>query len=196
VKPGPVGTFFPRDLLLAARGVGRLILGRPDVEPLFDLSPRGVVLSFVPAFLSIVPITGVETLMARAEKTAIGKGFYQAIFLSGVLDIAAFTAMVALCARFLGLKGWGRYLAVNNWANLVFALAFLALSSLVPLGTRGVDLVRLVWLLVLWPAEIVFTWNAARRIMGTDVSATVLLIVLELGLSVGADQVSALVFPS
>ncbi len=184
------------DFAHACRGVWRLLIGRPDFARDFDLSRAGVVQSFIPALLAFAPIMLLETLVTRAEGGKTGPALYEQIALSNLMEIAAYVGIVALLARLLGLRRWGAYLALLNWADLVFSLIFAGVSTLSLAGENGLQAVRLLWLLVLWPAQIVFTWNAARRVMGADITVTILLIVLDLALSTGADQLASLVFPS
>ena len=46
------------------------------------------------------------------------------------------------------------------------------------------------------PVQILFLWRAARVTLRADVAATVLLIVLDIAMSVAADQLAALLIPT
>jgi len=185
-----------RDSLAAASGVWRLLRFDPSWVQYFDLTRLGLVRSFFAQILVLPLVVMFAVLTERADGGAVTLNLVWQTLLSDVIGVVGYPLIVALIARMLRLKRWGAFITVLNWGDLVFGLIFAALSALTILGEQGLMVLRILWLLVLAPIQILFTWRAARETMASDVSATVLLVVLELGLSIGADQLAALALPS
>ena len=69
--------------------------------------------------------------------------------------------------------------ASSSWPDVTLACAF--------------DLLGAMAYLLVAMVEIFFVWRAARAALGADVSAAVLLVVLNIGIDVAADQLSTVV---
>ena len=185
-----------RDSLAAASGVWRLLRFDPTWSERFDLTRLGLVRSFFAQILVLPLVVMFAVLTERADTGAVTQNLVWRTILSDVIGVVGYPLIVALIARLLHLKRWGAFIAVLNWADLIFGLIFAALSALTLLGEQGLMVLRIIWLLILAPIQILFTWRAARETMASDISATVLLVVIELALSIGADQLAALTLPA
>ena len=83
-----------------------------------------------------------------------------------------------------------------NWGDLVFAGVMTVVSSLAVFGEPGGIAAQLIWLMLAAPVQILFLWRAARVTLRADVAATVLLIVLDIAMSVAADQLATVLIPT
>ena len=83
-----------------------------------------------------------------------------------------------------------------NWGDLVFAGVMTTVSSLAVFGENGAVAAQLIWLMLAAPVQILFLWRAARVTLRADVAATVLLIVLDIAMSVAADQLATVLIPT
>lgn len=185
-----------RDSLAAAKGVIKLLRFDPTWVKAFDLSRLGFVRSFFAQILALPLVLLFFVLTTRADGGDVTRNLLFQTGLSDGIDVIVYPILVLVAARLLKLKNWTAFITVLNWGDLVFATLFAMVSGLTIAGDVGLAAVRIVWLVVLAPLQILFAWRAARETMGTDISVTVLLVVLELALSVGSDQLAALILPA
>ena len=185
-----------RDSLRAARGVLRLILFNPAWAEDFDLSRLGLVRSFFAQGLRAPLVILFACALARAAGDEITRNLMFQAAAALAIGVVGYTLVVWIALRLLKLPNWGAFIVLVNWSDLVFATVMTAVSSLTVFGENGGIAVQLIWLMLAAPMQILFLWRAARVTLQADVGATVLLIVLNIAMSVGADQLAALLLPA
>jgi len=179
------------DTFYAARGVWRLIQNDIRWSDDFELSGLGLIRSF---FAQIVRLPFVVVFVVLVSRTTGGPSSWPFVALACTFDLLGamtylLVAMIAI--RLLRLPGALGFVILNNWADLVFAIAAGVLSLLAHYVDPDLKVFRLFWFAIVVPLEIFFVWRAARAALGADVSAAVLLVVLNVGIDVAADQLSA-----
>jgi hypothetical protein len=185
-----------RDALRAARGVMRLIRFDPAWIDDFDLSLLGFIRSFFAQGLRAPLAILFTCVLARASGEEITHELVLQTSAALAMGIVGYTLAVWIATRVVGLPNWRPFMVLVNWGDLVFAAVMTAVSSLAVFGENGGIAAQLIWLMLAAPVQILFLWRAARVTLKADVAATVLLIVLNIAVSVGADQLAALVIPT
>ena len=183
------------DTAYAARGVWRLLRYDPRWSEDFELSGVGLIRSF---FAQFVRLPFVAVFVALVERRTGTSSSWPDVALACSFDLlgAMVYLLVAMIAiRLLRLPGALGFVILNNWAYLVFAIAAGVLCTMAHFVDPGLKAFRLFWFAIVVPVEIFFVWRAARAALGADVSAAVLLVVLNIGIDVAADQLSTIVSP-
>ena len=185
-----------RDSLRAARGAVRLIRFDPAWIDDFDLSGLGFVRSFFAQALRAPLAILFTCVLARASGEAITRELVLQTAAALAMGIVSYTLVVWIATRLIGLANWRAFIVLVNWGDLVFAAVMTAVSSLAVFGENGGIAAQLIWLMLAAPVQILFLWRAARVTLKADVAATVLLIVLDIAVSVAADQLATVVVPT
>lgn len=185
-----------RDSLRAARGVMRLIRFHPEWREDFDLDSLGFVRSFFAQALRLPALLLFAAVLARALGERVSNTLLLQNALGAGLALLAYLAMSLTAVRLLKLGGWRAFITLLNWGDLVFSVGIACLSALTLGGAPGLAALRIIWLVVFVPMEVMFVWRAAQVTLRTDVSATVLLVVLNIAASVGADQLAEMILPT
>ena len=210
---GTVSDNLAMDTLRAARGTVRLIRFDPAWSRDFDLSRLGFIRSFFAQALRAVgephvgrpaneismgaPLAILFTcVLARAAGEEITRDLILQTAAALAMGIVGYTLVVWIAARLIGLPDWRAYLVLVNWGDLVFAGVMTTVSSLAVFGENGAVAAQLIWLMLAAPVQILFLWRAARVTLRADVAATVLLIVLDIAMSVAADQLATVLIPT
>lgn len=191
---GPQEGRLHTDAGRAFRGVYRLYLPDANWRADFDFNLTGFLRSFIAVLIAIFPSWICEAALRRADGGTPGLILLGRIFVSSLLETAVYGIGVYAICRILQLRGWMAFLIVLNWSDLAFSMLFASASGLSVAGPVGVDILKTLSLLILWPAQLLFSWNAARKVLSADMSVAVLLIVLDLGLSLGVDQLVSFLF--
>ncbi len=185
-----------RDALRAARGAVRLIRFDPAWAEDFDLSGLGFIRSFFAQALRAPLAILFTCVLARAAGEEITRDLILQTATALGLSLVGYTLVVWIATRVTGLPNWQAFVVLVNWGDLVFAGVMTVVSSLAVFGEPGGIAAQLIWLMLAAPVQILFLWRAAREPLSADVPATVLLIVLDIAVSVAADQVAARLIPS
>ncbi len=185
-----------RDALRAARGAVRLIRFDPAWAEDFDLSGLGFIRSFFAQALRAPLAILFTCVLARAAGEEITRDLILQTATALGLSLVGYTLVVWIATRVTGLPNWQAFVVLVNWGDLVFAGVMTVVSSLAVFGEPGGIAAQLIWLMLAAPVQILFLWRAARETLKADVPATVLLIVLDIAVSVAADQVAARLIPS
>ncbi len=191
---GPQEGRLHTDAGRAFRGVYRLYLPDANWRADFDFSLTGFLRSYIPVLLAIFPSWISDAADRRAEGGNPSLLLLGHHFASSLLETAVYGIAVYAVCRILKLRGWMAFLTVLNWSDLAFSILFASTSGLNVAGPIGVDIMKTLSLLILCPAQLLFSWNAARKVLLADRSVAVLLIVLDLGLFFGVDQLVSLAF--
>ena len=193
---GTVSDNLAMDTLRAARGTVRLIRFDPAWTRDFDLSRLGFIRSFFAQALRAPLAILFTCVLARAAGEEITRDLILQTAAALAMGIVGYTLVAWIAARLIGLPDWRAYLVLVNWGDLVFAGVMTAVSSLAVFGENGAVAAQLIWLMLAAPVQILFLWRAARVTLRADVAATVLLIVLDIAMSVAADQLATVLIPT
>ncbi len=193
---GTASDNLARDSLRAARGTVRLIRFDPAWTDDFDLSGLGFIRSFFAQALRAPLAILFTCVLARASGEAITRALVLQTALALTIGVVSYTLVVWITSRLIGLANWRAFIVLVNWGDLVFAAVMTAVSSLAVFGENGGIAAQLIWLMLAAPVQILFLWRAARVTLKADVAATVLLIVLDIAVSVAADQLATVVVPT
>lgn len=182
------------DTMYAARGVWRLLLNDVRWPEDFELSGVGLVRSFFARILRFPFVAIFVILVARGARMSFG---WPAAAIASTWDL--FGAMTYLLVamvviRLLKLPGALAFVILKNWGDLVFALAAAILASAIHFVDPDLKAFRVFWFAFVVPIEIYFVWRAARAALGADLSTSVLLVVLHVGVDVAANQLPTVVF--
>ncbi len=184
------------DALRALRGIVRLIRFNPGWREDFQLDHQGFYRSFFAQILRLplLLLFNYTLILALGEKV-VPAVLWQVV-IAAVIAVFLYLAISLVAVRLLKLKNWAAYITLLNWGDFGFSLVIAALSALTLAGAAGLTSVRILWLVVVIPLQIMFIWRAAQETMGTDVSATVLMVVLNIATSVVSDQLASLILPA
>lgn len=181
------------DTVYAARGVWRLLRNDVRWSDDFELSGVGLIRSF---FAQLIRLPFVAVFVILVARSTGASSTWPDVTLACTFDLLGamaylFVAMIAI--RLLRLPGALGFIILNNWADLIFALVACVLCATAYFVDPGLKVFRLFWFTIVVPLEIYFVWRTARAALGADVSASVLLVVLNIGIDVAADQLSTMV---
>lgn len=181
------------DMAYAARGVWRLLRNDGRWSDDFELSGVGLIRSF---FAQLVRLPFVAVFVVLVARSAGASSSWPDVTLACTFDLLgamAYLLIAMITIRLLRLPGALAFVILNNWGDLIFAIAAGVLCTLAHFVDPGLKVFRLFWFVIVVPLEIFFVWRAARAALAADVSAAVLLVVLNIGIDVAADQLSAVV---
>lgn len=177
---------FAQEVISAADGSWRLLIGRREAPGYFTTDLRGLVSSFL-ALLVVVAITLVlNALTAPADFPLTSFD----IFSSNALLYLAMTGASWVALKFLGKQDmFIPYLAVDNWINAVLQIALALLGLINPQG----DFVLLIALVAGLAARI----NNARLVVGLKAGGIVILIIAQMiGILIGLMFVGSILGPA
>ena len=181
------------DTFYAARGVWRLLQNDIRWVGDFELSGLGLIRSFFAQVVRLPFVVIFVVLVARSTGAAPSWDFVALVCAFDLLGAMTYLLVAMISIRLLRLPGALAFVILNNWADLVFAIAAGILCVMAHFADPSLKFFRLFWFAIVVPLEIYFVWRAARSALGADVSAAVLLVVLNVGIDVAADQISAAV---
>ncbi len=190
--PDPQSVDLAEQAASAGRGLVRLIAARADWPRYFDLSTTGFLRSFVGPVLAL-PLH--LFAFAVVERTLLGgKTMPTADFgwvaLAHLVDMIAFPLLIAVLARPLRIGGgYPAFVIVINWASLFLNLVFAGAALLALGGAQGVEMFRFVYLILLC-FSVFFVWRSGRLTLSREVAPVLLVVVLSVAVSAGADQVA------
>lgn len=137
---------FVEEMILAARGLVALIMGRRNSPDYFDLSPRGLVGSFI-AFAIATGLNAFLPMLLGADGDmglSAGQATFMALMLFG-LQIG----FAALMLRQIGrLDGLMPYLVADNWATFYITLLSALLSVTGMAGEAALFLIAIVVIVI------------------------------------------------
>ena len=181
------------DTLYAARGVWRLIRNDIRWSDDFELSGLGLIRSFFAQVVRLPFVVVFVLLVSRSTGASTSWPFVALACTFDLLGAMAYLLVAMITIRLLRLPGALGFVILNNWADLVFAIAAGVLCGMAHFVDPSLKAFRLFWFAIVVPLEIFCVWRAARAALGADISAAVLLVVLNVGIDVAADQLSAVV---
>jgi len=181
------------DTAYATRGVWRLL--RKDVRwsEDFELSGVGLIRSF---FAQLIRLPFVAVFVILVARSTGASSTWPDVTLACTFDLLgamAYLLVAMIVIRLLRLPGALGFVILNNWADLIFAIAAGVLCAIAHFVDPGLKMFRVFWFAIVVPLEIYFIWRTARAALAADVSAAVLLVVLNIGIDVAADQLSTVV---
>lgn len=179
----------------AWRGLVDLLAAKPDWPRNFDLSARGFVRSFLGPLLAL-PLHmfgfGLVERVMRNGRPPPGSHFGW-VALAHVIDMFAFPLLIALIARPLRIGGgYTAFIIVLNWAALFVNLAFAAAAPMALIGEGGLDLFRLVYMILLC-FSVFLVWRSGRVMLSREAAPVLLVVVLSVAVGAAADQLAAVV---
>lgn len=183
------------DAIRALRGVMRLIRFSPTWAEDFHLDRLGFYRSFFAQILRLPLILIFNIALIRALGERVVPSVLWQVVAAALIGLVLYMAVSLVAVRALKLKGWLSFINVLNWGDFAFSVIIATLATLTLAGASGLTAVKLIWLVLVIPLQIMFIWRAAQETMRTDVSSTVLLVVLNLATSVVSDQLAALIIP-
>jgi hypothetical protein len=190
--PDASSSDLARQIASAGRGLADLIAAKPDWPKNFDLSTTGFLRSFLGPILALPLHLFAFAVVERAMlngKTMPAADFYL-VALAHVVDMTAFPLLIALLAKPLRIGGgYPAFVIVTNWASLFLNLVFAGAALLALGGAQGVELFRLVYLVLLC-FSVFLVWRFGRAVLSREVAPVLLVVVLSVAVSAGADQVA------
>jgi hypothetical protein len=184
------------DALRSLRGIARLIRFNPSWREDFQLDHLGFYRSFFAQILRLPLLLLFNYTLVRALGEKVVPAVMWQVVIAAVIALFLYMAISLLAVRLLKMKHWAAYITLLNWGDFGFSLVIAALSAFTLAGAPGLTTVRILWLVVIIPLQIMFIWRAAQETMAADVSATVLMVVLNIATSVVSDQLAGLILPT
>jgi hypothetical protein len=176
----------------AGRGLAGLITSKPNWPSNFDLSATGFVRSFLGPILALPLHLFAFAVVERAilnGKTMPAADF-GLVALAHLIDMIAFPLLIALLSRPLRIGGgYPAFIIVMNWASLFLNIVFAGAALLALGGAQGVEMFRFVYLMLLC-FSVFLVWRSGRLVLSRDVAPVLLVVVLSVAVSAGADQVA------
>ena len=170
----------------AGGGLVRLVRADPAWADRFAFTTGGFVRSFA-APLVVLPLY--IAAVALVDRGASGRALWGA-GTAHLIDAFGFPLLLAAIAAPLRFKaGFAAFVTVNNWATLYLNIALALASLLTLLGPDGLQAFS--WAsLVLLCLSVLLVWRIARETLSFELAPIVLVVVLALGWSAFADEVS------
>lgn len=179
------------DTLHATRGIWRLLRNDSRWSEDFELTGLGLIRSFFAQLVRLPFVMVFVILVARSSGTPSSWPFVTLVSAMNLLGAISYLLVAMITIRLLRLPGALGFVIVNNWGDLVFAMAAGASCVTAHFAEPRLTIFRLFWFALVAPVQVFFVWRAARAALGADVAAAVLLVVLNVGIDVAADQLAA-----
>ncbi len=190
--PGASSSDLAQQIACAGRGLAGLIAAKPDWFRNFDLSTTGFLRSFLGPVLALPLHLFAFAVVERAilnGKTMPAADFYL-VALAHLVDMTAFPLLIALLARPLRIgAGYPAFVIVTNWASLFLNIVFAGAALLALGGAEGVEMFRFIYLILLC-FSVFLVWRFGRAVLSREVAPVLLVVVLSVAVSAGADQVA------
>ena len=183
------------DAIRALRGVGRLVRFNPAWSEDFHLDRLGFYRSFFAQALRLPLILVFNLALVKALGERVVPAMFWQVGVSALFSLLLYMAASLVAVRALKLKGWLSFINVLNWGDFAFSVIIAALSLVTLAGPPGLTAVKVIWLVLIIPLQIMFIWRTSQETLQTDVSSTVLMVVLNLAASVLGDQGAAWLLP-
>lgn len=165
----------------ALRGVIGVVQGDPGALGLFDVSPRGVVRSFLIPGVIILPLfllTNRHDLDAQWQAA----GTPGAMVILGITYVMLWTAfpvaMITVCRLIDRLPRWMPFVAVANWSSLLVALAVLPITLMDILGVLG-DAINDLFQVIILVGVFVLSMRIARVTLALGLGSALMVALLE-----------------